>query len=237
MNRQMSRREVASKYRAYLSLAKQHFQRHAAGMTELNHSQHNLEPDYWDILLRDLTDPASTLQTAGRAALEYGCGAGRNLVNMALLGQFARVDGIDISKDNASNSQLFAAQKLSSIGVTSCCVEGDGFSCYPLPSNFYTFVMSDQVFIHIPNYEIRALIIKDIHRVLAAGGVFVAHFISIGDSVGYYENHNHFPKNMMPASRQQLHDDFSTYGFSSVTVTESINFYNNLPDWYVRCVK
>jgi SAM-dependent methyltransferase len=206
-------------------------------MTEINHTHHNLEPNYWDIMLKDISDPNSGFYTKGTAALEYGCGAGRNLVNMALLGQFSRVDGIDISKDNASNSSLFVEQRLSSIGISTCCVEGDGYSCLPLPPNFYTFVMSDQVFIHIPNYEIRALIIRDIIRILVKGGVFVVHFITIADSVEYYFNFNGFPKNVSPSSSEQLLTDFSSYGFASVTVYESTNFYNGLPEWYVRCVK
>ena len=139
-------------------------------MLKENHYQHNIEPNYWNILLKDLMDEKSVVDYRGQCAMEFGCGAGRNLVNMAILGGFSRVDGIDISKDNARNSMSFFREKISSPDVQCVCLEGDGYSCRPLPSNQYKFVMSDQVFIHIPNYEVRKSIILDIKRVMVKGG-------------------------------------------------------------------
>lgn len=40
----------------------------------------------------------------GKFALEYGCGAGRNLVNLLEHCSFERVEGIVISKTNCTNS-------------------------------------------------------------------------------------------------------------------------------------
>jgi SAM-dependent methyltransferase len=233
----MSNLSTVLKYSNYLLKAREHFSEHAIGMVEKNHIHHNYEPNFWDIMLKDLVSSETVSNFKDKNALEFGCGAGRNLVNMALLGQFRRVDGIDISKENASNSASYVKKMISEGAIESFCAEGNGYSCFPMPSNFYHFVMSDQVFIHIPNYEIRKLIILDIKRVLVSGGVFVVHFLSVGDSVQYYDNYNDFPMNVTVSSRNQLLTDFQSYGFSTVNVQETTNIYNNLPEWWVRCVK
>ena len=227
--------EVASRNRAYLRSAKEFFQKHSHKMVAENHYHHNIEPNYWKYMLEDLISKPERFQ--GGAALEYGCGAGRNLVNMGVLGGFARVDGLDIAKDNAINAQQFASLKLKSYDTKVMCLEGDGYTCLPLRSNLYDFVMSHQVFIHIPNYDVRGQIIREVKRVLKSGGVFICHFMTIGDSVGYFDNHLSFPKNVQPEGERQLKEDFLTYEFSEVKVTEVINFVNQKPEWYIRCVK
>lgn len=227
--------DVAYTNKKYLQKSKAFFQKHSAKMVEANHYQHNQEPNYWNYMLADLMQKNGAFN--GSAALEYGCGAGRNLVNMGVLGEFSRVDGIDISKNNAINAQAFADLKLNSFGVKSTCLEGDGYTCLPFKSDFYQFIISHQVFIHIPNYEIRKSIIFEIKRLLKDGGIFICHFMTIGDAVGYFENYNSFPKNVQPDSHEMLEKDFSNYGFSTVEVSEVKNFVNSQPEWYVRCVK
>lgn len=227
--------EIANNNQGYLKKAKAFFQKHSQKMIAENHYHHNMEPNYWNYMLEDLLSKPGCF--SGGASLEYGCGAGRNLVNMGVLGEFSRVDGIDISKGNAINAQEFANLKLKSFNVKVTCLEGDGYTCLPLRSSFYDFVMSHQVFIHIPNYEIRQNIIYDIKRVLKSNGVFICHFMTIGDSVGYYDNHLSFPKNVQPEGKEQLAEDFGLYDFSEVKVTEVTNFVNGKPEWYVRCVK
>ena len=227
--------EVARRNKAYLRGAKEFFQKHSHKMTAENHYQHNIEPNYWRYMFEDLVSNPEGFRDG--AALEYGCGAGRNLVNMGVLGGFERVDGLDIAKDNALNAQQFASLKLGSYNTKVMCLEGDGYTCLPLRSDSYDFVMSHQVFIHIPNYEVRGHIIREIRRVLKSGGVFVCHFMTVGDSVGYFDNHLSFPKNVQPEGAGQLEEDFETYGFSEIKVSEVTNFVNEKPEWYVRCVK
>lgn len=227
--------EVANQNKDYLKKAKAFFSKNSHKMVAENHYQHNIEPNYWNYMLEDLLSHPGRF--SGGAALEYGCGAGRNLVNMGVLGEFGRVDGIDISKGNAINAQEFANLKLQSYGTKVTCLDGDGYTCLPLRSSSYDFVMSHQVFIHIPNYEIRSHIVGDIKRVLKPGGVFICHFMTIGDSVGYYDNYLSFPKNVQPEGKEQLAEDFCRHGFSEMRVSEVINFVNGKPEWYVRCVK
>jgi SAM-dependent methyltransferase len=227
--------QVAYQNKKYLTSAKSFFEKHSSKMIAVNHYHHNMEPNYWQYMLKDIYENQNSFQN--KSCLEYGCGAGRNLVNMAILGGFSRVDGIDISKSNAFNAQSFLRQKLGDLGVNSVCIEGDGFTCLPFSNNSYDFVMSHQVFIHIPNYEVRASIIRDIKRILKEGGVFICHFKTIDDSVGYFENYQKFPKNVLPESKEQIATDFKQFGFKSVDVIEALNFVDGKPEWFIRCVK
>ena len=99
-----------------------------------------------------LKDLQNNNEFIGKSCLEYGCGAGRNLVNMSILGGFTRADGIDISKTNAINAQKFAEEKLKSYSTKVTCLEGDGYTCMPFRNESYDFIISHQVFIHIPNH-------------------------------------------------------------------------------------
>jgi SAM-dependent methyltransferase len=203
-------------------------------MIDVNHYHHNMEPNFWNIMLGDLRDNKKFI---GKSCFEYGCGAGRNLVNMAIMGGFQRADGIDISKSNAINAQNFAEIKLKSYGTQVTCLEGDGYTCLPFRNESYDFIITHQVFIHIPNHSVRVSIVADIKRIMKSGGIFVAHFKTIGDSVGYYENYNKFPKNIQPSFTQEIQDDFSQFGFSDLKVFEVDNFFDGKPEWFVRCVK
>ena len=53
-----------------------------------NHEEHNNNPDYWDILLKDLKDKD---KWAGKNALDFGCGKGRNVTNMLSLCDFNKI--------------------------------------------------------------------------------------------------------------------------------------------------
>ena len=83
--------------RQYLIAAKKIFQKDSHKMIEINHYNHNIEPNFWNIMLGDLKNNQKFI---GKSCFEYGCGAGRNLVNMTVMGGFHRADGIDISKSS-----------------------------------------------------------------------------------------------------------------------------------------
>lgn len=217
----------------YLKQARAFFDKASAGMTKDNHGVHNFEPNYWDFLVADLvTEP---IRFAGSRAFEYGCGAGRNLVNMLGLCDFERVDAVDISNGNAASSRKFVEETCGP--NKSFTVRGNGYSCQPFQSGAYRFAMSHQVMQHIPNYSVRRMIVKDVFRILEVGGVFACHFMTIGDSVGYFDDYNAFPMNVTPASAEQLYADFTSVGFREVSVSEVPNLWDNSPEWYVRCVK
>jgi hypothetical protein len=72
---------------------------------------------------------------------------------------------------------------------------------------------------------------------MKSGGIFVTHFKTISDSVGYFENYNKFPKNIQPSCTQEILDDFAQFKFSDLKVFEVDNFFDGKPEWFVRCVK
>lgn len=227
--------EVPKRYRDYLQAAEAHFQKHAQGMTQRNHYQHNLEPDFWKYMMSDLLDNPNSFRDS--LTLEYGCGAGRNLVNMLSLAPILRADGIDISKDNAANSQAFVESKFGT--GRSVCLQGNGYSCLPFPSSTYSFIMSHQVFIHIPNREIRSEILKDFVRVLKPGGIAVVQFKTMSQAVGYAENYSSFPKNVtiVPTDKEQIDFDFREAGFSDVAIHEGANFVDSKLEFWIRAVR
>jgi SAM-dependent methyltransferase len=221
---------AAQTYQKYLTDAKLFFEKNAPGMTVKNHYQHNVEPNYWQYMLEDVYRTPGKWK--GKLALEYGCGAGRNLLNLLILGGFDRVDGIDISKGNAQNAQTFCESKLGP-GRT-VALEGDGYTCYPFQDKTYSFVMSHQVFIHIPNREIRLSIFQDIYRILVEGGIFICHFKTMQNAVDYQENFNKFPMNVTLKSGDPVKKDFGEIGFKNVNVVEIANYYDGKPEWYIR---
>ena len=87
----------------YLDKQKTFFEDTHVLMVPDNHSQHNPDPEYWDILLRDIKlDPK---KWENKKSLDFGCGCGRNLVNLSTLAKWETIDGCDISKQNAEYSK------------------------------------------------------------------------------------------------------------------------------------
>lgn len=223
---------TAYKYKKYLIESKKFFQNNAAKMTKVNHYNHNLDPNFWAFMMKDLLSNPEFFENS--LGFEYGSGAGRNLVNMLVAAPFKRVDGIDLSKDCAINSSNFVKDKIGE--GRSIVLEGDGYTCRPFQSNQYSFAMSHQVFIHIPNYEIRKCIYLEIFRILISGGIFVVHYKTMGNSVGSLDNYNDYPKNFTP-DPTLLIKDFKEAGFEDISLMECENFVDGLPEWYVRGIK
>jgi len=48
-----------------------------------DHPQHNANPEYWSILLRDINENPEDFE--GKNGLDFGCGRGRNVTNMLKL--------------------------------------------------------------------------------------------------------------------------------------------------------
>ena len=104
-------------------------------MKKLDHSQHNQEHNFWKHMMIPYKN------CYGKYALEYGCGAGRNLVNLLEYCGFDRVDGIDISKRNCINSTDYVESIFRGLN-NSRCFEGNGYSCFPLRDSLYSLVIS-----------------------------------------------------------------------------------------------
>lgn len=228
-------RESSAEYKNYLINARNFFEKHSDGMLIENHYNHNLEPNFWKYIVDPVLENSS--QYKGKFGFEFGCGAGRNLVNLLVTGNFARVDGIDISKGNAVNAQNFVDLKIGS--GKSIVLEGNGYTCLPFPSETYSFAISHQVFIHIPNREIRLSILKDLYRILVNDGTLVVHFKDMGSSVPYVENWNEFPMNVT-VSKDDLSlikSDFKKAGFSHVSIFEEINWVDGKLEVFVEAKK
>lgn len=129
------------------------------------HRQHDPNPDYWGVLLADLT----TGDWSDKVALDFGCGCGRNVLNILQKINIKEVHGCDISSQNIRYCENYLAangqSKFKFFTVNG--VELDG-----LDSNFYDFVFSTITFQHISVYSIRDSIQRDIVRVLKPGGIF-----------------------------------------------------------------
>lgn len=212
--------EAAVNYKEYLKSSKDFFERSSSEMKKLNHNDHNLEHNFWKYMVIPYK------KSNGNYGLEYGCGAGRNLVNLLEYCGFKRVDGIDISKTNCKNSMDYVESIYSH--KKSRVFEGNGYSCYPLKDSFYSLVISHQVFIHIPNRIIRKSILTDIYRVLAPGGKVMIHYKSMTSSVAYNVNANKFPLNVAITQDDfdSITTDFRDCGFSSITIYKEKNYYD-----------
>lgn len=227
--------EASKKYKAYLLASRKFFEKHSAGMVVENHYNHNLEPNFWKYMVQPVISTHEP--NIDSLALEFGCGAGRNLLSLLVAGNFQRVDGIDISKGNAINAQKFVESK---IGFgRSICIEGNGYTCLPFPSDTYTFVISHQVFIHIPNREIRLSILKDLFRILKVRGTVVIHFKEMGSSVEYSDNYNNFPMNVTVTEEDfpLIISDFEAAGFTNIDLNPELNWVDEKMELFVTARK
>lgn len=138
-------------------------------MMEQNHKGHNSNPDYYDILLKEVVSDLEYWKN--KTALDFGCGCGRNIKNLLERTSFERVDGCDISQENIVKSNEY---------LLGSGIQSDKFQLYtttgttlePIPSDHYDFVMSTIVLQHICVHDIRFSLLKDIFRVLKNDGLF-----------------------------------------------------------------
>jgi SAM-dependent methyltransferase len=120
---------------------------------------HNAWEDY-EILFRGI-------KTAEMDALDFGCGPGRAI--KLWRGRFNSLDGMDISKTNIEK----ATQYLEGPEAHKTMLfVNNGIDCRPVADNTYDLVYSVICLQHIPVFEIRVSIIRDIYRILKPGGVF-----------------------------------------------------------------
>jgi ubiquinone/menaquinone biosynthesis C-methylase UbiE len=123
--------------------------------------RHNAWADY-DLLF-------AGIGTAGKVALDFGCGPGRCLVKYA--GRFARVDGADLAAANLAAARTWLAAN----GVAEPTLyHTDGVSLSGVPGAAYDVVYSTICLQHIPVREIRSGLFREFARVLRPGGVFTA---------------------------------------------------------------
>ena len=114
------------------------------------------------------------LESQAMTVLEIGCGVGRLFEGLS--SRFGNVYGIDIS------------QNMIDFGKANCPVDatwliGDGCSLDQIPNQSVDYVLSFEVFQHIPNYAVIQSYFSEIFRVLRPGGHFQIQFRSGSDTV------------------------------------------------------
>lgn len=129
-----------------------------------NHEEHDSNPDYLSILLKSIV--SSKEKFDGKKFLDFGCGKGRNIKNAISLANWSKLDGVDISQNNIDYcKKIFSDSKHE-------FWKNNGSDLSDLESNKYHFVMSTIVLQHICVHELRFKLLKEIHRVMASGGLF-----------------------------------------------------------------
>lgn len=152
-----------------------------------NHRGHDSNPDYHGILLSNIVENKD--EWSGKTALDFGCGIGRNVDNLAKLADWAYVDGCDISSENIVRADKFLSTVLDNSNYN--LYTTTGIDLQPIASDRYDFVMSTIVLQHIAVYDIRFSIISDIYRVMKTGGLFsfqMAQYNSVIDKANYFDN-------------------------------------------------
>lgn len=123
------------------------------------YKEHNEWEDYDTELFK-------SFGTNGTVALEYGCGPGRNIVKFK--DRFKRIDGVDIS-------EVLIEKAIKHVNIDNGIISNlevcDGQSI-PFADESYDVVFSVICLQHIPVFEIRDSIVKDVYRVLKPNGYF-----------------------------------------------------------------
>lgn len=228
---------MVSNNNQYTNMQKQVY---AGGTT--NHPEHNLNPDYWNILLGDLADKE---KWNGKVALDFACGKGRNVTNMFNLCDWERVDGIDISQEN------IRANKVEYNGQKSNWYCNNGVDVSELKDNEYDFIMSTIALQHIPVYDIRKSLISDLFRTLKSGGLFSFQMgfgsdleSPLGPRVSYFENYyeakgTNSVCDVRIQNEEMILKDLASIGFVNLSSQIRDSFSDSgHPKWiYVKCYK
>jgi 2-polyprenyl-3-methyl-5-hydroxy-6-metoxy-1,4-benzoquinol methylase len=193
------------------------------------HHHHNPDPEYWAILLGDVKFNPDKWE--GKNAFDFGCGCGRNLVNLSTLANWKNIDGCDISKSNSEYAKKWF-DKTNTTSAVSTTWENNGIDIQPI-SHKYDFIMSHIVFQHISNYDVRFNIITDMFNSLNEGGLCSLHFMDLGVSAPYPESNMEY-KNCRVENEQYLIDDFNKIGFNNVRVSTGRDYLTGVRSYYIK---
>ena len=220
---------------SYLINQKKFFQDTHHLMVPENHQAHNADPEYWNILLKEINLNPSKWKN--KNALDFGCGCGRNLINLSQLADWYTIDGCDISERNAQYSKTWFEENKKN--NTSLCKtwENNGKDIQPTKDNYYDFIMSHIVFQHISNYNIRYSIIKDMYRAIKPNGLVSLHFMDLEMGSNYYDDCLDF-KNCSVDNPEFLIQDFKEIGFKNVSCDVGTDFFLvNRKSFYIKGYK
>ena len=200
-----------------------------------DHVEHNDNADYWYILLGPITDT----DNKGKKALDFGCGKGRNVQNLKQFG-FERIDGVDISAANIN----YCKTRFSDYTF----YENNGVDLKDIQDSEYDFVMSTIVFQHIPVFDVRHQLLRELYRVMKEDGIF-SFQMGFGDNIepGHTKYHDNFwtagatngGADVQITDKKDIIEDLINIGFKNITTRISNSFLDNShKQWiYIKCEK
>ena len=243
--------DLLDKYIEYAQHVKKLFNNGNNSMKKTNHQEHDDDPNYWNILLKDIKETPE--QWKDKLALDFACGCGRNIRNLLNTADFKRVDGCDVSHLNAEFSQEYID---SLFGPNKCIAwENDGITLHPAKDNTYDFVMTCQALSHISVYDIRLMLLKEMHRVLKPGGLLSIHFMNRMPFTPSFQSgpdRNHVPyhanssmpsglRNMSIDNPDEVVNDLKKIGLRNITyVITGVGTeydYTPRPEYWFRGIK
>mgnify|MGYP003661596503 CR=1 FL=1 len=219
---------------SFMATQKQMFEGDSHMMPAGNHKEHDLDPDYWNILLGPVkSDPD---KYGSGTALDFGCGCGRNIRNLLSLARFSRVDGCDISTSNAAYAgkyinNLFPYRQEPHRTKT---WETNGWDLGPVEDESYNFIMSHVVFQHIGNHQVRLNLLTEMFRALKPNGIVSLHFMDLADSVPYYYNSPDGTQNCRVENPEFLLRELEAIGYYSPVVVSRIDMYSGRRSYFVQ---
>lgn len=213
----------------YLKTYKDTFESQHVLMVPDNHQMHNPDPEYWNILLGDVK--FNPQRWEDKKAFDFGCGCGRNLVNLSTLANWDVIDGCDISKSNAEYAEKWYYDN-SKIMASCRTWENNGKDIQPILHK-YDFIMSHIVFQHISNYDVRYSILTDMYNSLNEGGLCSLHFMDLDESVPYFENSFEW-LNCRVENEHYLVDDFNKIGFQNVRIETGRDYLTGVKSYYIK---
>jgi len=219
---------------SFMSTQKKMFEGDSHMMPAGNHKEHDLDPDYWNVLLGPIKSNPD--MWGGKTALDFGCGCGRNIFNLLHLARFARVDGCDISPSNAA----YAAKYVHSLFPNrpepnkSKTWETNGWDLGPVGDESYDFIMSHVVFQHIGNHQVRLNILTEMYRALKPGGIVSLHFMDLPDSVPYFYNSPDGTQNCRVENPEFVLREFEDIGYYSPKIISRIDLYSGRRSYFIQ---
>ena len=228
---------MVSQNNQYTKMQKEQYRRGTS-----NHQEHNSNDDYWNVLLSDIKNKN---EWDNKVGLDFGCGKGRNVTNLLSMANWNRVDGVDISEGNIKFCNQKYAEQSSDWHLD------NGVDLQNLQTDEYDFVMSTITLQHIPVYEIRKNILKEILRVMKPGSVFSFQMTFGPVSKDAYRNPASYYDNLYHAQatnsawdvriddEEVVTKDLQEIGFINVTTQVRDSYSDDQhPQWiYIRCEK
>lgn len=213
----------------YTEMQKQYYNSTADIMAIENHRGHDSNPDYYGLLLKEVSENPEFWKD--KTALDFGCGIGRNVDNLLKLANWKEAHGCDLSHENIIRAEKF---------LDTCNHNNkykffttSGTTVDPLVDNTYDFVMSTIVFQHIAVHQIRTSLFEGIYKIMKPGALFsfqmAQYFPPKTGYANYYDNAwdasgTNGAFDVSVSDPQNLIDDLTKIGFKNIS-------YEIKPEW------